>query len=499
MVMKWLGGGKVDHPLADEKGVKEVLAAVPQDDSAKALEELRHWIESVMTTEGFKTERRAELVLLLDETAQAHQHKLARDYVVTPGLSKFQEARLWGALSVFWNDLAAAYVSCLEQIAVDPGSAGRLKAQLPLLVTRSVRACAAHLKWGYMHYESGGPPVWQNLAKAYRFAEGKKIQKESVSPYPRMSLATSAEREFTKALMLAASSPDSLMPVEIELAERVIAHLAGLFVISDAHQPKSTHNWFDLSGSLPPQRLTQAPPAGPSLRFFAAGAANEKLEGMIRVAQGGALPTDLNLGGTYEPSKVLRVLRHLQANWAATPPVRKYDRYEVEHRLSVVNGFAGVRARVQDGVSNGHAETWLTRNISSGGIGAAVGKAQSDWVGIGRLVGLSVEGGSGGCSVGMVRRCSRGRQRELFVGLRTFAKTAFAVSLGGVDPPEAMYLSDGGAPGEDTLVCLREGGYDARVSPIMALDGRTYLLVPVEVVESGEDFEIARYRAMQQA
>jgi len=498
-VLKWLGGGKVDHPLADDKGVKEVLASVPQGDSAKAIEDLRHWVESVIEAEGFKPERRAELVLLLDEAAQVHQQKLARDYLSNPNLSKFQEARLWGVLSTLWNDLAAAYGTCIEQVAGDSGSAGRLKSQMPLFATRAVRACAAQLKWGYMHYEPSGARMWETLGKVYRFAETKKVQRESVSPYPRVNIATSAEREFIQALMLAASSPDCLAPIEIELAERVIAHLAGSFLFSDVHQPQATYNWIDLAGSAPPKRLTQSPPAWPTLRFFAAGAANEKLEGMIRITQGGAVPTDLNLGGTYEPRKVLGVLRHLKTQWAATPPVRKHDRYEVEHRLSVVNGFAGVRTRVQDSAAEAPVETWVTRNISSGGIGAAVGKAPGDWVGIGRLVGLSVEGGSGACSIGMVRRCYRGQQRELFVGVRTFAKAAFAITLGGIEPPEALLLSDGGALGEDALVCLREGGYDSRVSPTLAFEGGSYLLVPVEIVEGGDDFEVARYRAMRQS
>jgi hypothetical protein len=499
MVLKWLGGGKLDHPLADEKGSKELFAALAAEEAAKAIEDICHWVESVMATEGFKPERRVEVILQLDEAAQVHQQKLAKDYLASPPPSKFQEARLWGALSVLWNDLAAAYAGCIDQIAEDSGAAGRLKPQLPLVVTRGVRAHAAQLKWLYMRYQPGSAALWQAFGKVYRFAEARKIQRENVSPYVRFPLPTSAEREFIKALMLAASSPDCLMPVEIELAERIIAHLAGAFLISDAHQPQATYNWIDLAGSTPPKRLTQAPPAGPGLRFFAAGAANEKLEGMIRVTQGGAVPTDLNLGRAYEATMVLRVLRHLKTNWAATPPVRKHDRYEVAHRLSVVNGFAGVHARVQDGPAGGKAETWLTQNISSGGIGAALDKTQGEWLTIGRLVGLSVEGGSGACSVGMVRRCNRGEQREMFVGLRTFAKTAFAVKLGGIDPPEAMLLSDGAALADDALICHREGGYDARVSPTMAFEGRNYLLVPIEMVEGGDDFELARYKAMLQS
>ena len=33
----------------------------------------------------------------------------------------------------------------------------------------------------------------------------------------------------------------------------------------------------------------------------------------------------------------------------------------------------------------------------------------------------------------------------------------------------------------------------------MTFNGDNYLLVPIEVVEAGEDFEVARYRPMPQA
>lgn len=498
MALKWLGGGKPDHPLADDKGAREVLASLPANDAAKAIEDLRHWIESVAATEGFKADRRAELVLLLDETAQAHQRKLARDYLANPSLPKFQETRLWGALFGLWKDLAGAYSACLDQLAADSGAAGRLKAQLPLVGLRAVRAAAAQLKWHYMHYEAGDAAVWQTLGKVYRYAEEKKIHREAVPVYPGVPVSSSAEREFMKALMLAASSPDCLVPLDIELAERIVAHFSASFLISNTHQPQATYNWVDLASGAPPKRLTQTPPASPGLRFFAAGAAIGALDNMIRVVESGAVPSDLNLGGTYAPEKVLGVLRHLKVYWAATPPVRKNDRYAVKHRLTVVNGFAGVLARLKDGAGEA-AESWVTENISSGGIGAVLGKGQGDWVRIGKLIGLSVEGGSGACTVGVVRRCSRLPQQQSSVGIRTFAKESFPVTLAGRDEHEAMLLNDGRALREEVLVCQPEGAFDKRTSPTMPFDGHTYLLVPVEISVTGDDFEIARYRAMRQS
>lgn len=499
MALKWLGGGKPDHPLADDKGAKEVLSALPPNDAAKAIQEIRDWIESVLGTVGFKGERRGELIMLLDEAAQVHQRKLARDYLANPRLPKFQEARLWGAQFGLWKDLASAYATCLTQFALDPGSVGRLKAQLPLFCVRAVRAVAAQLKWHYMHYEQGDPAVWEALGKVYRYAEEKKLQREMVPVYAGVPVSSSAEREFMKALMLAASSPDCLMPLDIELAERIVAHFSASFLISNVHQPQATYNWVDLSSGTPPKRLTQTPPASPGLRFFAAGAAIGQLDNMIRVVESGAVPADLNLGGTYEPAKVLTVLQHLQLYWAATPPVRKNDRYAVKHRLTVVNGFEGVLGKLKGANGEAGAESWVTENISSGGVGATLGKAQSDWLRIGKLVGLSVEGGSGSCSVGMVRRCSRLPEQQTSVGVRTFAKESFAVTLGGREPQEALLLNDGRALKEEALVCLREGAFDKRASPTLEFEGHTYLLIPVEVSVTGDDFELARYKVMQQS
>ena len=495
MALKLFGGGKPDHPLADEKGARETLASLPANDPFKCIEEIRHWLESVQSTEGFKPDRRAEIVLLLDETAQAHQRKLQRDYLTNPNLPRFQEQRLWTAQFGLWKDLAHAYTACLAQLASDPG---RLKAQLPLVSVRAVRAVAAQMKWHFMHYEQGEAGAWANLGKVYRFAEERKLGREAVTVYPGVPIASSAEREFMKALMLAASSPDCLRPLDIELAERLVAHLSASFLISSAHVPQQTYYWIDLAEDLPPKRLTQQPPPpAPSQRFFAAGGALAQLDEVIRVVEKGAVPSDLNLGGSYEPEKLLGVLRHLKMYWAVSPPVRKHDRYSVKHRISVVNGFSGVLGRLQ-GTANG-AESWAIDNISAGGIGAAVEKVQGDWLRIGRLVGVQVEGGSGALSVGVIRRCNRLPRQQANVGVQTFAKETYVVQLGGGEAKDALLLNDGRALRDDVLLCLREGGFDRRVSPTMAFEKQNYLLIPGELVESGEEFELARYRLMQQS
>ena len=71
--------------------------------------------------------------------------------------------------------------------------------------------------------------------------------------------------------------------------------------------------------------------------------------------------------------------------------------------------------------------------------------------------------------------------------------------MGGHEEQEALLLNDGRALREETLICQREGAFDRLFSPTMTFEGHTYLLIPVEVSVTGDDFELARYKVMQQS
>jgi hypothetical protein len=90
-------------------------------------------------------------------------------------------------------------------------------------------------------------------------------------------------------------------------------------------------------------------------------------------------------------------------------------------------------------------------------------------------------------------------QQQVSVGIQTIAKAAHAVTLQGGVEQVALLLSDGTALDEEVLICMRDGVFDKRVSPSMAFNGRKYLLTPIEVGEAGDEFEVARYRLVQQS
>src|SRR5262249_61256282 len=97
-------------------------------------------------------------------------------------------------------------------------------------------------------------------------------------------------REYLKAVLLDMGSPDSLLPHEMEAAERLIAELAPSFAMDSKGGATLTH-WIDLGQAMEPLRLARLPQTATGLRFFGAGASLGALQALIRRCEAsGQLP-----------------------------------------------------------------------------------------------------------------------------------------------------------------------------------------------------------------
>src|SRR5258706_4691684 len=303
---------------------------------------------------------------------------------------------------------------------------------MPLLTARALHALAAQMKWQHIRY---GPPddtLWVMFAKIYALAENRKYSQSRLIAYAGLPGETSPEQEFLKAVMFAASSPDSLLPVEIELVERLIAHLAGSFKLTATFQPDIVY-CFDLANHEPPVRAAHLPHRAPTLRFFAAGGALKEIEKLAQTVKStGAVPSSTALGSNYEPEVVLDGLDHLALHWAPQPPERRAQRHRVKSRLTVTYGFDGVRAaldptgEVQFDPSK--VESWIVENVSAGGFGASVPQIKGEWLKIGCLLGLQPEGGSNWV-VGVIRRLTRESAQQGAGGNQTLGRAAPPVQV----------------------------------------------------------------------
>jgi hypothetical protein len=492
--------------MADSAEARVILGAIPAGDPFKALEDLNHWLESVRAWEGFKPEQRAQIVQMVDEAAQVHLRKLQREYLSTPRLSKSQENRLWAAIREWHRQSALAFAIVIDAYATGQKGWEDLKQSMPLLTVRALRSLAAQMKWQHIRY---GPPddtLWVMFAKIYALAENRKYSQSKLIAYAGSPGETSPEQEFLKAVMFAASSPDSLLPVEIELVERLIAHLAGSFKLTTSLQPDIVY-CFDLANHEPPVRVAHLPHRAPTLRFFAAGGAVKELERLAQtVKSAGAVPSSIALGGNYEPEVVLDVLDHLALHWAPKPPERKAPRHRVKSRLTVTHGFDGVLAAIDPSgevrFDGSKVESWVVENVSTGGFGASVPQIKGEWLKIGCLLGLQPEGGSNWV-VGVIRRFQRESPGQGTVGIQTLARAALPVRVKlqsgqmatSLDAETAILLNPVDSASEAQLL-LRTDVLLAGQNLELERNGKAYLLLPTGDMERGDDYELVRCRQM---
>lgn len=206
------------------------------------------------------------------------------------------------------------------------------------------------------------------------------------------------------------------------------------------------------------------------------------------------------------------MLRHLARYWSATPPARQQERRRRLARIHVVHAFDDVlsiiagESKELDFQQN--METWTVENESDTGFGAVIPQAASDWLRVGTLLGIKLEDGNA-WGVGIVRRLTNDANQQRYVGIQTLAKGGARVKLFPVgakpasqDGDDAVLLpssaADSSGSGELSLL-MRMGSFSPRQTFQMRAYERDYVLVPKQLVEGGEDFDMAKFRVTQRA
>ena len=503
-----LGGlfaqSRSDYPLADAKELRRVLAELPMDNAFKALDEIVGWLESVVAVDDVSADMLFDIVRQLDDAAQWHELRLGREYLHSRRLPKADEKRLWTIVHTFWSLTAACYEKCLASLAKGDKVADALRPVLPLLVSRLIKSLGATVKWARFRYGPSVDTTWLRLGLAYGTAEQAGVASKPVQLHAKTSGMTSPQQEYLKVLALHTSSIDSLLPAEIELAERLVAHFISGFVFGAQSSDASVY-WVDLARAQQPLRLAKGPrQMVPTLRFFQAGKAYDNLVQLVTdLERGNPLPTEINLGNQYSPRAVLPVLRHLASYWAPVPPQRRHARHAVADRMSVLVGLPNAVAAFsgQAGIQaeDRQMESWVVANVSSGGFGIVINDDHDTGIKIGTLLAMQPEGGSNWL-LGVVRRFRRDGNRAAHVGIFTLSRqlsvielkprvaTGYAAAAG----TPALWLRDVGEPGEVRVV-LPPATFDLREAVEFRQGGQLSVLVPGSLVEQGADYEIARY------
>lgn len=479
------------HPLADSREANRVLAEIASRAPMEAIEQAIACVESVGGDDGFKPVQRLNLLLKVDETTAPQMLRLGRDYPIR-SRSRAQEAAIWEIGHGYSMQLVTSYLFCLTGYRYGEKDAEAIRPQLPLLYARLVYAMGSSLKWGQFRYASADPDFWGTLGSIYLAAVDAKLERTPLPMYAN-GADTTIEAEYLKVLVFQSSSLDKLTPLQMEIADRLITHFLPFFGLSREVRPENVY-WVDAAKTLPPTRMAKLPEKTPTLYFFNGMRAVEAVRRTIdQLQKEGRVPPGINLGAEYDMNKVSPVLRHFEMCWALTPPVRSNARRRIISQLKVMNGMNAIH-RGLSGRAGGAAapETWLTEDISMGGLGARAPISGNDWIRIGELVAVQPEGGENWL-LGIVRRYVRNDPTQGTVGIETISKA-----------PRAVLADSGGFMTEAILIEVPEvGEYASMVLPpnaaeegvamLFAIDGKNARLHPRETLVTGPDYVIVNF------
>ena len=447
---------KPDHPMFNVAEAKKLLADLPQDDPLNALDEITGWLASVKETVGFRPERRAEIIMLLDETAQPFHTTLLNNYLAEANLQDFNSMRMWQGVLIFMRALTDAYALCVEECGQEEKKSPALQEKMPIIFARLLRATAEQVKLGLMRYTKIEHPLWEQLYQYYNLAVENQLAETLVFAYTKGTPQTSSQRELLRAVLLHVSSPASLAPDQIEVSFRIAARLSSFFDFTEVPEEDCGY-CFDLAQPAAPKEVTAKIQVTPTMRFFGALRAVPKVAEIIHEKERNKQYEELGLDNDFTPQGKLTVLKHLQAYWGKDHPYRRQDRRTIKTSIEVIHGFKTISKRVTqaelDHMTDLSAEevqmlkgestlnlaateedkelvseTWDVLDISVSGIGGRLPGAASGWIKVGALCGLKASN-SEVWWVGVIRRLETDEEGQMCVGTEILTKKPLSIWL----------------------------------------------------------------------
>ncbi len=519
-MLSWIKLKRSDHPLDDALEAKRAAETLANAEPFHALGQISAYLDAIKTADKLRPLRGVEIVDLLDRAARVPQRRLNYDYVMLGRrLTRFQDNRIWSTAYDYWTQLAEAYRFCLSAYEVGAFGSQALKPHLPKIIARTTRARGQQLKWALMRYDAVDLKIWEDLRKLYAMAEACGVHQSQIQLYRAGQQDSTVEREFLRVLMLAVSAPDALLPIQIEVADRLVAHCAQGFQVQ-ARLNKELLFAFDLATPQAPSRISSRTKTSPSLRYFGATQAGKNILTPLitSIAHYKQVPREINLGIHPSVEAVLDTVQHLSKHWSIEPPRRSAIRKRRLEKVSVVHDYEEVVANAgglfleYPFVSND--EPWILENEGGDGVGALVAKPHGTWMRAGSLIAIRREE----CvswSVGVLRRISADRDGNRQVGIQTICEGGTAVTLFPVssakDKPKKRHEVRDNALSEEGEICvlvpspeqtnsgqatllIRQGLYVPATEVEMRAYEQRYLLMPLKILMRGEDFELAQFR-----
>jgi hypothetical protein len=431
-MLNWMGTQKTADGMALLREPHDVISGLPVDDPVAAAVQITEALDAINCADSMTLEERYDDICLLDAATVDHTRSLLREYLQTSRQTKQRESDLWNGAYNCWNELATAYVLCVQHYAADPAAAAGFRKPARVSVGRAMRALRRQLHWLRLRYAAPAPSIWMGLANLYSYIEPENIDEEMLI-YPGET--STIKREFLKVLLQSVISTDNLQPPAQDLATFIVSRHASHFVLSRTPGAGCTHA-FDLKNPRVPALLSRAPEANAERIYIGAGAAVDALcTALAYIEDTGKTPPELGFTYPIDLEFLTPVLSQIHRDWSGKPAERAHERQKTNARLTVVPGFDHIVAVLEhveedpfDFTEKSNAESWLANDVSEGGFGAVIPAVNADWVSVGNVAGIENQA-TGDWAVGMVRRVERLDGGQQQIGVQVLSRSAQAVRV----------------------------------------------------------------------
>lgn len=501
-MLRWLHSIQKPHVAESVvKTMRQALVELPSQDPLAALEELTRWVGRIADNPEYDTLLRLELFFILDESAVHYRQRLAKEYLTQSRQVLPREQAVWEVSHGFWRAYALAITREIASVAETASGEEALHPSLMLAVVRAFQALRMQLKWRYFRYQPVPQSFWQDVADLWWLVERQGWSRRWIPIYPVQEIASCAETEMLKLLVLAMSACDGLLPLQIEITDRLVDSLGPEFEL--VVQENAVYE-FSLSPLMPPRRHepgSAVSAADPSHLWFTARRGLMRLHAMIADIEAGHWPSGLNVNVEYPSRLVLLAMRHCLAHWQQMPPARQHARTMSYARMVVCQGLADIAHALQVQAGGREEEThesWVVQNVSDGGVGALLTVPKQDWLAVGGLLGLRFEHETQ-WRLGIIRRLRALDDEQMYVGIEIKSAAPEAVSLTVAQPaPEA----DWNRHDESALVLQQSGGFVQIALRTVSYHEeyryelrreRIQLLANPTVLERGDHFTLVRF------
>lgn len=532
-MLKWLGGGKPDHPMHSVKAAEKIVSELAPADAEQGLEEVCGYIESVSKAPDFKPDVRSGVLQVLDDYGRKLQDELIEQYLGAARIHDLKSRERCQKAYEFWATLSAAYLECLDSdFTLEKGKRPANEDAVTDLVCRGLRAVASQERVRHLAYQPVDKEVWTRLCRLYEVAENAGVEARRIRASKTDPHTMSPAQEALRALMLEMAAPESLAPEHVELAARTVASVASSFVIGRAPMPSLPFR-FDLARPGRPAQQSDNAPVGSGARWFGPGDAIAKLDELLRADASRQAASERRQGSEFTAWDRVTVLSHLKRYWGPERPSRRTGRTRAQGDLSVLHSLDAIRTvAAQIGTDQMDAiaetakerkqelrlvpenvdltpETWTEKDSSDGGIGAEVPSQRGRWVKVGRL--CAMKGAQfNNWWVGVIRRLDAASNAHVMAGIQVLTKTPYSMWLkkvgmeGGLasswatssgsmryDYVDAVLLvPESQAATSDPMLVMRPQDYKVDMVCEALMGDKPRLIKFGRTVETGDDFAI---------